>query len=323
MKSPIFARPSPLVRLARLVLLAAAATAHAEEIAVLGGQLNVNTNNAHSFAAALVYTHPAGEYTALSLMYLNEGHPQDHHRDGIGGQFWLHTKPIVHGLAFGVGVGEYCYFDTARTATGDYANDHGWGNMLSASVTWNAYERWYGKLIVTKVYPHGKDATTSLLAGFGYRFDGVTGDKLHMDGRGVDQTITVSAGQTIVNSFESQRSRGSSIEYRRAVAPYVDWTVTAIKEGTSALADRSGVATQAWLIRSLTHNVEMGMGVGPYAVLDLPDVQVKQSHLAGLVSIALRFHFNKRLVSQVIWHRVVTDYHRDADLLQIGLGANF
>ena len=67
----------------------------------------------------------------------------------------------------------------------------------------------------------------------------------------------------------------------------------------------------------------MGMGVGPYAALDLHDVDVRQSHLAGLVSIALRYHLNKRLVSQLTWNRVVTDYHRDSDMLQLGLGATF
>ncbi len=310
-------------RLCALVLLGAAAGANAQEVSILGGQLNVNQSHEHSFAAALAYTHPAGEYTALSLTYLNEGHPKDHHRDGFGGQVWLRTKPIKQGLSFGVGLGEYYYFDTARTATGDYNNDHGWGNMVSVSATWHSYDRWYGKVEATKVFPRGKDATTSLLVGVGYLFDGVPGSKLHLDEKATEDTLTVSAGQTIVNSFDSQRSKGSSIEFRRAVAPYFDWTVTALKEGTSALTHRSGVATQAWLIRSLTHNVEMGMGAGPYAAFDLDDVPVSQSHLAGLVSIALRFHFNKRLVSQVTWNRVVTDYHRDADMLQVGLGATF
>ncbi len=296
---------------------------HAQELSILGGQLKVNEKDERSFAAALSYVQPAGEYAALSLTYLNEGHPKDHHRDGVGGQVWVRTKSTEQGLEFGVGAGEYYYFDTARSATGDYSNDHGWGNMYSVSATWHTPGRWYGEIEATRVFPRGKDATTSLLVGVGYRFDGVQGAKLHLENPSTDDTLMLLAGQTIVNSFDSQRSKGSSIEYRRAVAPYVDWTVSGLKEGTSALTHRSGVATQVWLIRSLSHDVEMGMGVGPYAAIDLHDVNVPQSHLAGLVSIALRYHINKRLVSQLLWNRVVTDYHRDADMLLLGLGATF
>lgn len=306
-----------------LILAATCTGIRAQELSLLAGQLTVNPDHEHSFAAALSYLHPAGEYTALSLTYLNEGHPRDHHRDGIGGQVWLRSKPNSLGLSFGVGVGEDYYFDTARTANGDYHNDHGWGNMFSVAATWHSHDRWYSKLEATKVFPHGKDATTSVMLGVGYLFDGVRGNKLHIDEKATEDTLTLSAGQTIVNSFDSQRSRGSSLEFRRAMAPYIDWTVTGLKEGTSALTHRSGVATQAWLIRSLTHNVEMGMGVGPYWAIDLHDVPVHQSHFAGLVSIALRYHFDKRWVSQLIWHRVVTDYHRDADMLQLGLGSTF
>ena len=310
-------------RLCTLLLLGASAGACAQEVSLLGGQLKVNAKDEHSFAAALNYFHPAGQYTALSLTYLNEGHPADHHRDGVGAQAWLRSKTVEQGLSFGVGAGQYYYFDTARTTSGDYNNDHGWANMVSVSATWHTPSRWYGQVQASRVFPRGKDATTSLMLGAGYRFDGVRGDKLHLESRSTDDTLTLSAGQTIVNSFESERSRGSSLEYRRAIAPYIDWTVSALKEGTSARTHRSGVATQLWLIRSLDPSVELGMGVGPYAALDLHDVDVRQSHLAGLVSIALRYHLNKRVVSQLTWNRVVTDYHRDSDMLQLGLGATF
>ena len=316
-------RTNAVARLCPLLLLAASASPYAQEVSVLGGQLQVGAKDERSFAAALNYFQPAGEYTALSLTYLNEGHPPDHHRDGVGAQLWARSKTDEQGLSFGVGVGQYYYFDTARTASGDYSNDHGWANLASLSATWHTPGRWYGQAQLSRIIPRGRDATTSLLLGIGYRFDGVRGDKLHLENPSSDETLTLSAGQTIVNSFDSEHSRGSSLEYRRSVAPYIDWTVTALKEGTSARTHRSGAATQLWLIRSLNRDVEMGMGVGPYAALDLHDVDGRQSHLAGLVSIALRYHFNNYLVSQLTWNRVVTDYHRDADMLQLGLGANF
>lgn len=328
-----------------LALLTASSAIRAQELSLVAGQLTVKPEREHSFAAALSYLHPAGEYTGLRLSYLNEGHPKDHHRDGIAAQAWLRSKPDARGLSFGLGAGKDYYFDTARTSSGDYHNDHGWANIYTLAATWHSHDRWYGKLEATRVFPRGKDTTTSIMAGVGYLFDGVDGNKLHRNSKAAEKsgtmpdgqttvnatrpgmtnetTLTLSGGQTIVNSFDSQRSRSGSLEYRRPIAPYLDWTATFLKEGTSALTRRGGVATQVWLIRSLTEHVEMGVGVGPYLAIDLHAVPVRQSHLAGLVSIALRYHFENQWSGQVTWHRVVTDYHRDADMLQFGLGHSF
>jgi hypothetical protein len=45
------------------------------------------------------------------------------------------------------------------------------------------------------------------------------------------------------------------------------------------------------------HNIELGMGAGPYTALDLHDVAVAQSHWAGLTSVTLRYHFNNLALS--------------------------
>ena len=113
------------------------------------------------------------------------------------------------------------------------------------------------------------------------------------------------------------------IEYRRVARPYVDWSVSWLSEGSTARTERRGVATQLWLIRSLSSSVELGMGAGPYLAFDLPHVPQLQRHLGGLVSIVARHHFDQSWVGQLSWNRVVTDYHRDADVLLLGLGRRF
>ena len=315
--------------LAVLPALLAGAGALAQDLSIQGGALQVSQTHERTFAAAVSYAQPVGDYLALSLSYLNEGHPQRHHRDGVAAQAWLRSHVYQSGLAFGAGVGLDYYFDTSRpaAASGDvYTNDHGWAPIYSLQMSWHDPSRWYAQVQLNRIFPnssHGKSPTTALMAGVGYRFDGVRGDKLHLDGPSTDDTITLLAGQTIVNSFESERSRASSIEYRRALGHYVDWTVTALSEGTSAGSRRNGVATQLWLIRSLNKDVELGMGVGPYAAFEVHDVPGTRSHKAGLISIASRYHFTKRVVGELEWHRVVTDYHRDADMLMAGVGFSF
>ncbi|HEV7815751.1 MAG TPA: hypothetical protein VGP06_11715, partial [Janthinobacterium sp.] len=279
------------------------ANCRAQDLSLLAGQMKVNEKDDKSFAVALNYLNPVGNYAALGLSYLNEGHPQGHHRDGIAAQAWLRTPPSAAGFSFGAGLGKYYYFDTAQDNLSGYQNDHGWANIASLSASWFWSERGYAQVQLTRLYPNGKDGTTLMLVGAGYRFTGVPGNKLHLDSPSSDDTLTLSGGQGIVNSFNSERSRALSVEYRRAIEPYVDWSVTALKEGDTARTERQGVATQLWLIRSLTTKVELGMGAGPYAATDLPDESDgRRSHLAGLVSVAARYHFNKRLVAQLSWN---------------------
>ncbi|WP_229213416.1 MULTISPECIES: hypothetical protein [unclassified Duganella] len=315
-------RPSLL-----LAALLTAGAASAQDLSMQGGALRVSGNGERSFAVGVNYVQPYGDYLALSLGYLNEGHPDNHHRDGVSGQVWLRSRVDQRGMSWGVGVGQYYFFDTSRPRGGGeaYINDHGWAPIYSVQATWHHPSNWYTQVQLNRVVPSGaKDPTTSLLVGVGYRFDTVRGDKLHLDGgKSTDDTLTVLAGQSIVNSLESERSRAGTIEYRRAIGRYVDWTVSGLREGTSAGTHRSGVATQLWLIRSLNREVELGMGVGPYLAFELHDVPGTRSHQAGLVSVAGRYHFNKRVVGTLSLNRVVTDYHRDADLLLLGLGYSY
>lgn len=312
---------------AMLSTLLACAGAQAQDLSLQGGALRVSGTNENSFAVGVNYAQPVGDYLALSLGYLNEGHPDNHHRDGVSGQIWLRSHISEQGLSWGVGVGQYYFFDTSRPhgAPGAvYINDHGWAPIYSVQATWHHPNRWYTQVQLNRVVPSGaKEPTTSLLVGVGYRFDGVRGDKLHLDGPSTDETLTVMAGQSIVNSFESERSKATTLEYRRAVARYIDWTVSYLHEGTSAGTHRTGVASQLWLIRSLNKDVELGMGVGPYLAFEVHDVPGTRSHKAGLVSMASRYHFSKRVVGELSLNRVVTDYHRDADLLLVGLGFSY
>ncbi len=314
-------------RPAALALLAASLPlpAQAQDISGMAGALKVNSTNERTFVAAISYTQPVGNYNAVSLSYINEGHPEAHHRDGMAGQVWLRTKKVDQGLMVGAGVGRYFFFDTAKTdvAPHNFDNDHGWGSIVSLQARWHFDNRWYAQAQVNRIVPSGKDATTHLLIGAGYRYDGVPGAKLHLQNWAHDDTFTVSTGHSIVNSFRSETSRPFTLEYRRAAGKYVDWTVTALDEGSTALAHRRGMAAQLWLIRSLNEKVEFGMGGGPYLAWDGRDTEGRSTRLTGLLSAAARYHVDRRWVAQVAWNRVITDYHRDADVILVGVGRKF
>ncbi|MES2743138.1 MAG: hypothetical protein V4754_19615 [Pseudomonadota bacterium] len=296
--------------------------AQAQDLSLLAGGLKVNGLDERTFAGALHFAHPVGDHAALGLTYLNEGHPDNHHRDGVAGQVWLRSERPQRGWQVGVGLGPYYYFDTA-TIDGGYRNDHGWAPMYSVSANWNFGNRWFAQVQANRIVPRGKGGSTSILVGAGFHFDGVPGSKLHLNGPSSDDTITVSLGQTIINSLDSERARAYSLEYRRAISPYVDWSVSWINEGNEAATRRNGLTSQLWLIRSLSDNIELGMGAGPYVASELHDTGGPQSNLSGLLSIVGRYHLDRRWVAQLSWNRVVTDYHRDADLFFLGIGSTF
>ncbi len=298
------------------------AAARAQDVSALAGGLTTNAHHQRTFAGALAFTHPVGAHAALGLTYLNEGHPDDHHRDGVAAQAWLRTRRPEMGWQWGIGIGPYYYFDTA-TIAGGYRNDHGWAPLYSVAATWNFGTGWYAQVQANRVFPHAKDASTAILVGAGFHFDGVAGSKLHLTGPSSDDTLTASLGQTIINSLDSERARAHSLEYRRAIAPYVDWSVSLINEGNEAATRRNGMASQLWLIRSLNDKLELGMGAGPYVASELHDTGGAQSNLSGLLSIVARHHLDRRWVAQLSWNRVVTSYHRDADLFLLGVGSTF
>jgi hypothetical protein len=307
--------------------LAAAGAATAQEVTAYGGALRVREADEMTFSVGASYSHPVSDHFALSLSYLNEGHPLAHHRDGVATQLWVRTGYNKPGWTFGAGAGQYYYFDTTdlHSPSGRrYTNDHGWATIVSLQATYHYPDsRWYNQVQINRITPDSKDATTALMLGVGYQFNGVKGDKLHLVDATTDESISLMGGRGIRNSLRSEGSTIAALEYRRAVGRYVDWTVTAIDEGNAPQSKRNGVATQLWLIRSLSQKVELGMGAGWYFNAKVPDGNQARSHKAGLVSVATRYHLDKHVVGTVNFGRVVTDYHRDADLLLVGIGYSF
>jgi hypothetical protein len=65
------------------------------------------------------------------------------------------------------------------------------------------------------------------------------------------------------------------------------------------------------------------MGGGPYVAWDTRDTQGHGMRLTGLLSAVARYHIDRRWVTHVAWNRVITDYHRDADVFLVGVGRKF
>lgn len=311
------------------LLLGASVVCTAQDASLLGGRLNVTGSHEHSFGVELGYAYRLGDFFSLSAEYLNEGHPSFHHRDGLAGQLWLHTPVPPKGWEVAYGIGPYSFFDTT-TGNGsavDYRNIHGRGYVTSLSVRYHLEERSYVEMRANRVRTRGEGDSTMVLVGMGYELRNLPEDVRLRNADAGDQAITVQVGQAIVNSFESERARAFAVEYRKTVTPNIEWSVAGLNEGRIGLVERRGVDAQGWLLAPLSERWILELGIGPYLMRD----QINRNdaredpkwHLVPIASIGMRYRISPNWRTQLSWSRVVTDYHRDSDVLLMGVGKTF
>ncbi|MDE1181053.1 hypothetical protein [Paraburkholderia sp.] len=312
-------------------LIAISASASAQEIGLYAGPLTGSDANTYSWA--IDYTEGFGKYFAGSITWLNEGHVPGHHRDGQAAQAWLRLPVANRRVVFALGAGPYRYFDTETAKQGEgYSNTHGWGMLYSARASWYSAHRWTANLQLNRVQVWRGPPTTALLVGIGYQLDGPDepGPRAFAIPRTHNVTqneVAVMAGETILNSLQSQTSFAEAIEYRRGLTRFVDATVGYLHEGNGLVARRDGLTAQLWLTRAfLDDKLTIGIGAGAYAAIHHGEDTDRSSGdgiLSGLVSVSGSYRFSQHWAARVTWNRVVTRYSRDTDVLLGGLAYRF
>lgn len=305
---------------------------HAQELSVLAGALKSSSNNTYSWEGT--YREGLGRYAAWSFSWLNEGHIPDHHRDGQAVQFWGRLPLWNNRLELSAGAGPYRWFDTKQAQLGgDYSNTHGWGGLFSLRAAYYFDNRWIAEVKLNRVQAYGGPDTTALLFGIGYQLDAPDGPgpRARPPSRTTNVTsneVTVMLGTTILNSPDSESNLAESIEYRRGLWHYVDFTASYLHEGGNVQSRRDGVAAQLWATRAFFDDrLTLGVGIGPYLSItqndDLPQNRTGDGRFSGLVSVSASYRFTDRWLARVTWNRMVTRYDRDADIIEAGVGVRF
>jgi len=307
----------------------AAPFAQAQDAAILAGGMSLRETDQSSFAVQLGYSQRLGDYTAVSAEYVNEGHPELHHRDGLSSQFWLHTRVPERGWSFAAGIGPYFYFDTTsgRGNAQAYRNDHGWGTMVSASAKYHLASNTYVEVKASSIKGLSGHDSDLLLVGVGYELGQTSRAARLENAEPGDNTILLLRSHSIVNSFNSETSSGGAIEYRRTINENLELSAMALNEGKVGTLDRKGLVTQAWLMRPLTERTILALGAGVYTMRDKTEranpEQEDTTHVAPIASVGVRYRFNPTLRAELTWSRVITNYHRDSDLFLLGAGVSF
>ena len=190
-------------------------------------------------------------------------------------------------------MGPYHYYDTtvAENPSG-FADAHGWGTMVSLAATWRTRSSpWFYQLRVNRVETKRNLDTTELLLGVGYRLeqDGSFQRNATTNGwKDRNDEIVLMAGQTIVNSFESQGAAAKSIEYRYGFTPVLRGAIGWINEGDARLIRRDGVIAQAFFEPSFYEDrFTLGVGYGAYFAVDQYHPERK---VQGILSTTFSYH---------------------------------
>lgn len=323
-------RTIALVVLVLLVPVARMADAH--ELSLLAGAMQEKATREASYAWQLEFRHWMNERFAVSLSYLNEGHVLDHHRDGGMAQVWTRKELFEPRLSLSGGIGPYYYFDTTQPESGTgYANEHGWGVIGSLELSWYTEHRLV-YLVRANVVRTGSLDTQSMLLGVGYQWDvqpWLTGSARPSTPNEVAKKneLTVFAGRTIVNSFKSEYSLASGIEYRRWLGRFFEGTIAVLDEGENERVERNGAVAQLWLASELFGDgIFLDVGGGGYYARDRAhrsDQGGRNYSISGIASLTVSRPIAVDWKVRTTWSRVHTHYQRDTDVILVGLGYLF
>jgi hypothetical protein len=271
-------------------------------------------------------------YFSGSIGYINEGHLPTSHRDGTAWEAWGRLPFSDNRYSISIGAGVYYFYDTQLLPGGATADIHGTAPIFSLSAIGYISDRWFYQVRFNRISPANQAKVNTLTVGAGFWFGqggkptpGRLGDAPDERAYVTDNELTVFGGQSVVNTFLSQKALAYAGEYRRGIFPHVDWTASVIYEGDPEIIRRSGVATQVWFVNTFFNDrISFGAGVGPYVYLDHkhpPSAGTRiPAAVAPVASLTCSVRLSENWVVRAVFDRVTSNYNRDADIFLLGLG---
>ncbi|GAM11635.1 hypothetical protein OR1_03951 [Geobacter sp. OR-1] len=312
------------------LLLFYSADSSGEEFFILGGAAKDNDSDDMTYAWQLEYQESLGESFAASISYLNEGHVTNHHRDGNSMQLWGKTHLLKHRLSLAAGIGPFLYFDTTSSGNGnEYVNDHGLQGILSVSATWHYRDNWLFQIRTNWVGGVSGFDTVSVITGLGYQLEAPLRAPKAADSKTKpsENEVTLFIGETIMNSFKSESSLASGIEYRQTLADHLDFSIGWLNEGNNGKLHRNGISTELWMVNDfLADKLSLGIGAGLYVTFHhdnfIPD-RISHKPLAAIMTMSAGYRLNTIWGVRTSWNRIITDYDKDSDVILGGISLCF
>lgn len=308
--------------LSALLLTLIPPAAGAQEVQLAFGATRVAGIHESTFGARASWYQGLGGPFAASVSYANEGHVPGHHRDGLAAQLWLAMPLGSPAFELAAGAGPYQYFDTAHAESpAGFRDAHGTGLVYSVMASWRpAGSRWRWQARLDRHETRRDLDSTMLLVGAAWQVDPDGRGPGPAPARAEDDELTVSLGQTIVNSFESQGSTARALDYRRSLGSMARVSLGWLSEGDARLIRRDGVLARAWL-EPRFGAWSVGLGAGAYFAVD--EYREERRHVSPVAAISVARRFGPRWLARLEWIRVISNYDRDSDVFLLGAGYRF
>jgi hypothetical protein len=208
-----------------------------------------------------------GADSRLDVVYYNEGHPDNNHRDGYALQ-WTGIWRANERLGGEFGIGPYFTMNTT-VIDGRQLDDARWGVLLSAVLRMrlsDAPDGTFLRLGFNHAQMPGVHRSDALMLGVARQFGPVAQD------RGGDLSrplwLGVSAGTAVTSMPGTNTGRTAIVDAGRDIDQGVAhwaWSARFLFEGDDGRrVDRRGVAGQLWYVQEVTPGFSMSAGIGPY-----------------------------------------------------------
>lgn len=259
----------------------------------------------------------------LDIIYLNEGHPDNNHRDGYALQLVL-RKNIAPHLNAEFAIGPYFSMNRTTAPNGVESDDARLGGLFSMAllVSLDQYSRGLNlRLGFNHVLMPGRPSSDMLLVGIGKELDGARSSAPDQPGPS-PVWLALSGGFAETNHARTEKRFSYAFDVKKYDGRWAT-SFSGIDEGDDGVrVDRRGVAMQQWYVQPLDKHWAMSAGVGPYLAVNHRESDNWKFN--GLMSLEVDRNLGNTLKAFVNFGRVVTFRNKnDADIFVIGLMKGF
>jgi hypothetical protein len=227
------------------------------------------------------------EDSRIDVVYYNEGHPDNNHRDGYALQ-WSGVWRNGERLSGELGIGPYLTMNTT-VIDGRQLDDYRWGLLLSAALRMrlsDAPDGTYVRLGFNHAQMAGVHRSNALMLGVARQFGAVAqpGDTSH------PLWFGVSAGTAVTSMPGTNTGRMAILDAGRDInqgPAHWAWSARFLFEGDDgSRVDRRGLAGQLWYVQEVTPGFSMSAGIGPYFTRNRRELPVpERPHGNVLISL--------------------------------------
>jgi hypothetical protein len=203
----------------------------------------------------------------IDVVYINEGHPDNNHRDGYALQ-WSKVWRDGERLSGEFGIGPYFSMNTTAI-DGRQLDDARWGVLLSVALRLglsSAPDGTYVRLGFNHAQMPGVHRSDALMLGVARQFGAVAQE--HDPDAARPFWLGVSAGTAVTSMPDTNTGSSAIVDAGRDLnrgATHWAWSARWLFEGDDGRrVDRRGLAGQLWYVQEVTPGFSMSAGIGPY-----------------------------------------------------------